>query len=57
MESSLIIGLSSWIIEDENYSDFKRGDRPAFALEFHAPSALWLVEGSGQAVSFAHLRR
>jgi hypothetical protein len=56
MESSLIIGLSSWIIQDGNYSDFKRGDHTAFALEFRAPSALSLVEGSGQAVSLAHLR-
>jgi hypothetical protein len=55
MEKSLIIGLSSWIIQDGNYSDFKRGDHSAFALEFHVPSGLSVIEGSGTAVSFEHL--
>ncbi len=26
MESSFVIGLSSWIIQDGNYRDFKQGD-------------------------------
>ena len=33
-KNSLIIGLSSWFIQDGNYRDFKRGDQVAFALEF-----------------------
>lgn len=32
------IGLSAWIIQDGNYSDFAVGDEARFALEFHANS-------------------
>ncbi len=39
----LVVGLSSWIIQDGNYSDFARGDDVAFALEFYPPAELELV--------------
>jgi hypothetical protein len=39
-DRSLVIGLSSWIIQDGNYGDFCRGDAPAFALEFYAATPL-----------------
>jgi hypothetical protein len=55
MNNSLIVGLSSWIIQDGNYGEFKRGDQPAFALEFSAPSALSVIEGGGQTASLDHL--
>src|ERR1700744_5294862 len=29
------IGLSAWIIQDENYGDFATGERAEFALEFY----------------------
>lgn len=29
------VGLSSWIIQDGNYGDFRRGQTAAFALEFY----------------------
>jgi hypothetical protein len=32
------IGLSSWIIQDGNYGDFKVGERVEFALEFYPHS-------------------
>lgn len=32
---SLNVGLSSWIIQDGNYADFKVGEKKQFALEFH----------------------
>jgi hypothetical protein len=35
MIDTLAVGLASWIIQDGNYGDFARGDRPAFALEFY----------------------
>jgi hypothetical protein len=40
MTDSLVVGLSSWIIQDGNYGDFNRGDRAAFALEFYASTQL-----------------
>lgn len=40
MSELLAIGLSSWIIQDGNYADFKRGQTSAFALEFYAPEPL-----------------
>ncbi len=35
MSNSYYISLSSWIIQDGNYGDFKVGDRRSFALEFY----------------------
>jgi len=29
------VGLSSWIIQDGNYGDFRRGQQASFALEFY----------------------
>jgi hypothetical protein len=55
MKNSLIVGLSSWIIQDGNYRDFKRGDRASFALEFNAPTALDVVEDDAQTPSLEHL--
>lgn len=40
MADSLVVGLSSWIIQDGNYGEFSRGNRAAFALEFYAPEEL-----------------
>ena len=39
MKDSTLVGLSSWILSDGNYEDFKRGDYAAIALEFYPPSA------------------
>jgi hypothetical protein len=36
MDGTLAVGLDSWIVQDGNYDDFKRGDEVAFALEFYA---------------------
>jgi len=44
MTNSFKIGLSSWIIQDGNYPDFKRGERAAFAIEFFALTALSMAE-------------
>jgi hypothetical protein len=42
MSRDLMIGLSSWILEDGNYKDFRRGDRASFALAFcPADSSDW----------------
>lgn len=38
--SDLVIGLSSWVIADGNYSKFERGDRTSFAVTFYAPDSL-----------------
>jgi hypothetical protein len=40
MTDLLAVGLASWIIQDGNYGDFRRGDRKAFALEFFASTDL-----------------
>ena len=32
--NNMMIGLSSWLIADGNYSHFKRGERASFALAF-----------------------
>ena len=40
MADSLVVGLSSWIIQDGNYSDFNRDDQTAFALEFYSSARL-----------------
>ena len=44
MSDLLAVRLASWIIQDGNYGDFKRGDRAAFALEFYASTNLDEVE-------------
>jgi hypothetical protein len=33
----LIVGLSSWIIQDGNYPDFERNQQTSFALSFIQP--------------------
>jgi hypothetical protein len=38
--NDLIVGLSSWIIQDGNYPDLVRGQKAAFALEFHPAQPL-----------------
>ena len=32
----LYVGLSSWIIQDGNYSDFVKDDKAEFALEIYS---------------------
>ena len=44
MTGVLAIGLASWIVQDGNYTDFVRGYRSAFALEFYSPTGLNGVE-------------
>ncbi len=39
MADHLVVGLSSWIVQEGNYGDFARGDRAAFAVEFYAARA------------------
>jgi hypothetical protein len=56
MTNSLSIGLSSWIIQDGNYPDFKKGDTASFALEFYAPAELAVAPDSGQVTALEHLR-
>ena len=43
MADNLVVGLSSWIIQDGNYGDFSRGDHAAFAIEFYASTELTAV--------------
>jgi hypothetical protein len=43
MKDSFMVGVSSWIIKDGNYGNFRQGDHAAFALEFYAPTALALT--------------
>jgi hypothetical protein len=38
--NKLVVGLSSWVIQDGNYRDFARGTNSAFALEFYASPPL-----------------
>jgi hypothetical protein len=40
----LIVGLSSWIIQDGNYPDFERNQQTAFALEFYPAENLQVSE-------------
>ena len=40
MADGLVVGLSSWIIQDGNYGDFSCGERAAFAVEFYASAEL-----------------
>jgi hypothetical protein len=46
MSETLPIGLSSWIIQDGNYSDFEVGQTRAFALEFFAQVPLKRVDAA-----------
>lgn len=55
MKIPYFIGLPSWIIQDGNYEDFKRGDQAAFALEFNAPAALDVIQEDARAPSLEHL--
>jgi hypothetical protein len=48
MADRLVVGLSSWIIQDGNYGDFRCGERAAFALEFYA-STEWAEIDPGRA--------
>jgi hypothetical protein len=51
----LAVYLPSWVIQDGNYGDFSRGDRAAFALEFHAPRPLTAFKSEGSdAPSLSH---
>jgi hypothetical protein len=38
MNDQYVVGISSWIIQDGNYSDFTQGMNTAFALEFREAS-------------------
>lgn len=51
MGLNLCISLACWIIQDGNYRDFTRGDRAAFAIEFHAPTGLIVVPSAFPSVS------
>jgi hypothetical protein len=44
------LGLSSWIIQDGNYSDVRRDDRLEAAVEFGFEDPPTLVEASGMSV-------
>ncbi len=54
MSDLLAIGLSSWIVQDGNYGDFKTGDRAAFALEFYAERPFEVVDAAHAARSMRH---
>ncbi len=49
----IVLGLDSWIIQDENYDDFKVGEDYSFALEFYPHS----VEKSDLQKSISRLER
>lgn len=46
MASQVIVGLSSWIIQDGNYADFAKGMDAAFAIEFWPAAPLVQFEAS-----------
>jgi hypothetical protein len=48
MHDTLLVGLASWIINDGNYGDFRRGDRASFALEVNAPTTLSLADAKSE---------
>jgi hypothetical protein len=52
----LHVGISAWIIQDGNYSDFERGSIRRFALEFHAENSLVVVSDGRQAPGLIHHR-
>jgi len=39
-ENTVHIGLSSWIIQDGNYPDFRQGEERSFAVEFNVKAAV-----------------
>jgi hypothetical protein len=43
-QNHLIVGAPSWVINDGNYKDFKRGDLRPFAVQFYAPNPLDIAE-------------
>lgn len=45
MAEQVHIGLSSWIVQDGNYADFRVGQEASFALEFYAPDGLRAATG------------
>jgi hypothetical protein len=56
MRNSFVIGLDSWVIQDGNYPDFKRGEDVSFALEFYSPTELSLEEAErSQVVWLEHI--
>jgi hypothetical protein len=56
MTGHLIVGLSSWVIQDGNYPDFVQGSQTAFALEFWAQNPLEEIEPD-DAMAPSHLHR
>jgi hypothetical protein len=55
--SLLRVGLSSWIIQDGNYADFKKGDLASFALQLYTPTNCLEAEAEcGQVASLTHVR-
>jgi len=55
MAGHLVVGLTSWIIQDGNYGDFAQGSKSAFAIEFYAPSPLEEFEPApSQSPSLTH---
>jgi hypothetical protein len=46
-DRTLCVGLSSWIIQDENYPDFELGEKAKFAIEFYSENGL--TPGTGDA--------
>jgi hypothetical protein len=46
MAGHLVVGLSSWIIQDGNYGDFAQGVNAAFAIESYAASPLEAFESN-----------
>ena len=56
MTEDICVSLDSWIIQDGNYGDFARGDRRAFALEFHAEELVAVPDWETTEVSFRRQR-
>jgi hypothetical protein len=54
MKDPFFIGLPSWIIQDGNYADFKRGDQAAFALEFASIESFTAASGKEVALERLH---
>jgi hypothetical protein len=44
MNDTLLVALASWVINDGNFVDFRRGDSVSFAIDVSAPIALVAVE-------------
>jgi hypothetical protein len=56
VEKLFMVGLPSWIIQDGNYEDFKRGDQASFALEFYAPAGLSVAQVNGPSCELEYLQ-